>query len=132
MTMANMDFSELLAKHDQDGFQRGTAEAVLQLIMETDAEGIIGAGRLERSGERTTWRNWERPISPPGYWNAKMAWSQVPFSTSAFAPHFQTSPGWKIPRGFVGARRRERWWLGPREFDLEGRCASVPIGFERG
>ena len=25
--------------------------------METDVEGLIGAGRYERSGERTTWRN---------------------------------------------------------------------------
>jgi hypothetical protein len=32
-------------------------EAVLQLLMETDVEGLIGAGRYERSGERTTWRN---------------------------------------------------------------------------
>jgi transposase-like protein len=31
--------------------------AVLQLLMETDVEGLIGAGRYERSGERTTWRN---------------------------------------------------------------------------
>jgi transposase-like protein len=30
---------------------------VLQLLMETDVEGLIGAGRYERSGERTTWRN---------------------------------------------------------------------------
>jgi putative transposase len=30
---------------------------VLQLIMEADVEGPIGAGRHERSGERTTWRN---------------------------------------------------------------------------
>ncbi|WP_434063272.1 hypothetical protein [Gemmobacter denitrificans] len=30
---------------------------MLQLIMETDVEGLIGAGRHERSGERTTWRN---------------------------------------------------------------------------
>ena len=52
-----MDLSELLAKHDQGDFLRGIAEAVLQLIMETDVEGIIGAGRHERSGERTTWRN---------------------------------------------------------------------------
>ena len=36
---------------------RGIAEAVLQLIMETDVDGIIGAGRHERSGDRTTWRN---------------------------------------------------------------------------
>jgi len=52
-----MDLSELLAKHDQGDFLRGMAEAVLQLIMETDVESIIGAGRHERSGDRTTWRN---------------------------------------------------------------------------
>ena len=57
MTKMNMDLSELLTKHDQGDFLRGIAEAVLQLIMETDVEGIIGAGRHERSGERTTWRN---------------------------------------------------------------------------
>ena len=51
MTKTNMDLSELLAKHDQGDFLRGIAEAVLQLIMETDVEGIIGAGRHERSGE---------------------------------------------------------------------------------
>ena len=29
----------------------------MQLLMETDVEGLIGAGRHERSGERTTYRN---------------------------------------------------------------------------
>ena len=57
MTKTNMDLSELLAKHDQGDFLRTIAEAVLQLIMEADVEGLIGAGRHERSGERTTWRN---------------------------------------------------------------------------
>jgi hypothetical protein len=52
-----MDLSELLAKHDQGDFLGGIAEAVLQLIMEAGVEGIIGAGRHERSGERTTWRS---------------------------------------------------------------------------
>jgi putative transposase len=33
---------------------------VLQLLMEADVEGLIGAGRYERSGERTTWRNGHR------------------------------------------------------------------------
>ena len=37
-------------------FLRNSAEAVLQLLMEADVEGLIGAGRHERSGERTTWR----------------------------------------------------------------------------
>ena len=57
MTKTNMDLSELLAKQDQGDFLRSIAEAVLQLIMEADVEGLIGAGRHERSGERTTWRN---------------------------------------------------------------------------
>jgi hypothetical protein len=30
---------------------------MLQLIMEADVEGLIGAGRHERSGDGTTWRN---------------------------------------------------------------------------
>jgi transposase-like protein len=30
---------------------------VLQLLMEADVEGLIGAGRYERSGERQNWRN---------------------------------------------------------------------------
>ena len=52
MTKTNMDLSELLAKHDQGDLLRGIAEAVLELIMETDVDGLIGAGRHERSGER--------------------------------------------------------------------------------
>ena len=57
MTKTNMDLSELLQKHDQGDLLRSIAEAVLQLIMEADVDGLIGAGRHERSGERTTWRN---------------------------------------------------------------------------
>ena len=52
MTKTSMDLSELLAKHDQGDFLRAIAEAVLQLLMEADVEGLIGAGRHERSGER--------------------------------------------------------------------------------
>ncbi len=29
----------------------------MQLLMETDVEGVIGAGRHERTGDRTTYRN---------------------------------------------------------------------------
>ena len=48
---------ELLEKVGEGDFLRTVAEAVLQLLMEADIEGLIGAGRYERSGERTTWRN---------------------------------------------------------------------------
>jgi hypothetical protein len=49
--------AELLAKSGDDDFLRSVAEAVLQIIMEADVEGLIGAGRHERSEGRTTWRN---------------------------------------------------------------------------
>jgi putative transposase len=49
--------TELLEKAGDGDFLRGVAEAVLQLLMEADVDGLIGAGRYERSGERTTWRN---------------------------------------------------------------------------
>jgi putative transposase len=41
-------------------FLRTVVEAVLQLLMDADVEGMIGAARYERSGERTTWRNGHR------------------------------------------------------------------------
>ena len=49
--------AELLEKAGEGDFLRAVAEAVLQLLMESDVEGVIGAGRYERSGERSTWRN---------------------------------------------------------------------------
>jgi len=42
---------------------RRVAEAVLQLLMETDVEGVIGAGRHERTLERATYRNGYRDRS---------------------------------------------------------------------
>ena len=54
--------AELLEKAGESDFLRAVAEAVLQLLMETDVEGLIGAGRYERSGERTTWRNEVDPV----------------------------------------------------------------------
>jgi putative transposase len=57
MTEERVILAELLEKAGDGDFLRAVAEAVLQLLMETDVEGLIGAGRYERSGERTTWRN---------------------------------------------------------------------------
>ena len=54
MTEERLPLAELLAKAGDGDFLRGVAEAVVQLLMETDVEGLIGAGRHERSGERTT------------------------------------------------------------------------------
>jgi transposase-like protein len=57
MTEERLVLAELLEKAGDGDFLRAVAEAVLQLLMESDVEGLIGAGRYERSGERTTWRN---------------------------------------------------------------------------
>src|SRR3982751_3597731 len=57
MTEDRLPLAELLAKAGDGDFLRSIAEAVVQLLMETDVEGLIGAGRHERSGERTTYRN---------------------------------------------------------------------------
>ena len=57
MTEDKLPLAELLAKAGDSDFLRSVAEAVVQLLMEADVEGLIGAGRHERSGERTTYRN---------------------------------------------------------------------------
>ena len=64
MTKTTMPLSELLEKHDEGDFLRAVAEAVLQLIMEADVEGVVGAGRHERTADRTTHRNGyrDRPL----------------------------------------------------------------------
>jgi putative transposase len=36
---------------------RAVAEAVLQILMKADVEGLIGAGRHERSADRVNYRN---------------------------------------------------------------------------
>ena len=52
-----MPLAELIQKSGDGDFLRSVAEAVLQMLMEADVEGVIGAGRHERSAERLTWRN---------------------------------------------------------------------------
>jgi putative transposase len=57
MTDDRLPLAELMAKTGDGDFLRSVAESVLQIIMEADVDGLIGAGRHERSGERSTWRN---------------------------------------------------------------------------
>ena len=56
MTEDKLPLAELLAKSGDADFLRGVAEAVLQMLMEADVEGLIGAGRHERTGERLNYR----------------------------------------------------------------------------
>jgi putative transposase len=57
MTDDRLPLAELLQKAGDGDFLRAVAEAVLQLLMEADVEGLIGVGRHERSPERLNWRN---------------------------------------------------------------------------
>ncbi len=57
MTEDRLPLAELMAKAGDGDFLRSVAEAVVQLLMETDVDGLIGAGRHERTSERTTYRN---------------------------------------------------------------------------
>jgi hypothetical protein len=57
MTEERLPLAELLAKAGDGDFLRAVAEAVVQLLMETDVEGLIGAGWHERSADRQTYRN---------------------------------------------------------------------------
>lgn len=63
MTEDRLPLAELLAKAGDGDFLRTIAESVMQLIMEADVEGMIGAGRHERTSERATYRNGYRDRS---------------------------------------------------------------------
>jgi putative transposase len=57
MTETRLPLAELLEKAGEGDFLRSVAEAVLQLLMEADVEGLVGAARHERTAERQTYRN---------------------------------------------------------------------------
>jgi transposase len=57
MTDDRLPLNELLQKAGDGDFLRAVAESVLQLLMEADVEGLIGAGRHERNADRLNWRN---------------------------------------------------------------------------
>ncbi len=63
MTDDRLPLAELAAKSGDSDFLRAIAESVLQLIMEADVDGLIGAGRYERGDGRQTWRNGYRDRS---------------------------------------------------------------------
>ncbi len=63
MTENSLPLAALLAKDGDLDFLRQAAETVVQMLMEADVEGKIGASRHERSGERVTYRNGYRDRS---------------------------------------------------------------------
>src|SRR6201996_5569767 len=63
MTEERMTLVDLLQKSGDGDFLRSIAEAVLQILMEADVEGLIGAGRHEPTGDRLNYRNGYRERS---------------------------------------------------------------------
>jgi hypothetical protein len=87
-----MALVELLQKSGESDFLRAVAEAVLQILMEADVEGLIGAGRHERTGDRL---NLPRPTQGnPGLMrrstSASQACGSIPLSLDR--------PGLNAPR----------------------------------
>ena len=63
MTEERMALAELVQKAGEGDFLRAVAEAVLQILMEADVEGLVGAARHERSPDRLNYRNGYRDRS---------------------------------------------------------------------
>ncbi len=63
MADQTLPVTELMAKAGDPNFLRSAAEAVVQMLMEADVDGMIGAARHERTGERVTYRNGYRDRS---------------------------------------------------------------------
>ena len=57
MTEERMALVELVQKAGEGDFLRAVAEAVLQILMEADVKGLVGAARHERSPDRLNYRN---------------------------------------------------------------------------
>ncbi len=99
MTENTLPLAELLAKAGDGDFLRSVAEAVVQLLMETDVEGLIGAGRHERSGERTTYRNGYRDRAL----DTRLGSLQLRIPSCGKGA--TSRPSWSRAR-----RRRRPWW----------------------
>ena len=76
MTDERMALVELLQKSGDGDFLRAVAEAVLQILMEADVEGLIGAGRHERSADRLNYRNGYRERSLTSALGRTAIWSR--------------------------------------------------------
>ena len=67
MTDDRMALVDLLQKSGDGDFLRAVAEAVLQILMEADVEGLIGAGRMSAPRGSTTATAIATGASIPGW-----------------------------------------------------------------
>jgi transposase-like protein len=82
MTEDRMALVELLQKSGDDDFLRAVAEAVLHILMEADVEGLIGAGRHERSADRLNYRRYHDAPDDVGRPARREAWTGASVSAS--------------------------------------------------
>src|SRR5437764_9221782 len=117
MTEDRMALVELLQKSGDGDFLRAVAEAVLQILMEADVEGLIGAGRHERTGDRLNYRNGYRDRSLP----LELAPSPSAYSLAVYRPYKR-----RKPLAYISVMRFTRCGCGrPRRAVLrELRCGS--------
>src|SRR4051794_39400301 len=116
MTEAGLPLAELLEKAGDGDFLRAVAEAVLQPLMEADVEGLIGAGRHERSPDRQTYRNGYRERAL----DTRLGTLQLR------VPKLRTGPPTSRPSWSRGRPRRRRWSPSSRR---RGSAASRPGGW---
>jgi transposase-like protein len=101
------------------------AESVLQLIMEADVDGVIGAGRFERGSDRQTWRNGYRDRTLEtrlGPLNLKIP----KLRTGSYFPGF-LEPRKTVEKALVSVIQE----AGSRRLDPQGRRAGAGHGHER-
>ena len=107
MTEDGLPLAGLLAKAADADFLRSVAEAVVQLLMETDVEGLIGAGRHERSGDRTTYRNGYRDRTLETRLGSVQL--RIPKLRQSLPPR-RRGAAVSLPSSSPGRPRRRRWW----------------------
>jgi hypothetical protein len=107
MTDDRIALVELLQKSRDGDFLRAVTEAVVQILMEADVEGLIGVGRNERTADRLNYRN--------GYRDRSL---ETRLGTLSLEPaHPEASPGQLFPA-----------FLEPRKTAEKGARHSDPGG----
>jgi len=100
MTEDRRPLAELLAKAGDGDFLRSVAEAVVQLLMETDVEGMIGAvGGM--SGPAIARRI--ATATETGRWTR--GWGAFSCASPNYGREATSRPSWSPAK-----RRRRRWW----------------------
>jgi hypothetical protein len=110
-------------------FLRSVAEAVLQLLMETDVEGLIGAGRYERSGVRPGGTITATGCWTPGWARCSCASRSCAGQLLPAVPGGPEGVGEGVDRGegnavaFAGCGTRCPMWRRPARAWWQPRCA---------